>query len=71
VHDVLDAGGKVIVVFEYVEGETLSARLSQDPFQVCNEERKPLAAGLKGRFKYTVSAYGVVEDPEVEMPEGN
>ncbi|HYE88824.1 MAG TPA: protein kinase [Vicinamibacterales bacterium] len=28
VHDVLDIDGKVIVVFEHVEGETLSARLS-------------------------------------------
>ena len=27
VHDVLDVDGKVIVVFEYVEGDTLSARL--------------------------------------------
>jgi serine/threonine-protein kinase len=27
VHDVLDADGKVIVVFEYVEGESLAARL--------------------------------------------
>ena len=27
VHDVLDADGKVIVVFEYVEGDTLAARL--------------------------------------------
>ncbi len=29
VHDVLDVDGKVIVVFEYVEGETLSARLQR------------------------------------------
>ena len=43
----------------------------KDPFQVRNWERKPLAPGLEGRFKYTVSAYGFVEDPEVEMPEGN
>ena len=31
VHDVLDVDGKVIVVFEYVEGETLSARLQDGP----------------------------------------
>lgn len=29
VHDVLDADGKVIVVFEYVEGDTLAARLQR------------------------------------------
>lgn len=29
VHDVLDVDGQVIVVFEYVEGETLSARLQR------------------------------------------
>ena len=29
VHDVLDAEGKVIVVFEYVEGDTLAARLQR------------------------------------------
>jgi serine/threonine protein kinase/tetratricopeptide (TPR) repeat protein len=29
VHDVLDVEGKVIVVFEYVEGDTLSARLQR------------------------------------------
>src|SRR6188768_409093 len=34
VHDVLDAEGKVIVVFEYVEGETLSARVSRGPMSV-------------------------------------
>ena len=34
VHDVLDVDGKVIVVFEYVEGETLSARLHRGPMTV-------------------------------------
>ena len=34
VHDVLDVEGKVIVVFEYVEGETLSARLQRGPMSV-------------------------------------
>src|SRR5689334_17068672 len=34
VHDVLDVEGKVIVVFEYVEGETLSSRLQRGPMTV-------------------------------------
>ncbi|HUQ88122.1 MAG TPA: protein kinase [Vicinamibacterales bacterium] len=34
VHDVLDVEGNVVVVFEYVEGETLSARLQRGPMSV-------------------------------------
>jgi eukaryotic-like serine/threonine-protein kinase len=34
VHDVLDVEGKVIVVFEYVEGDTLSARLQRGALPV-------------------------------------
>ena len=34
VHDVLDVEGKVIVVFEYVEGDTLAARLQRAPMSV-------------------------------------
>lgn len=34
VHDVLDVEGKVIVVFEYVEGETLGARLHRGPVPI-------------------------------------
>ncbi|HEX8031924.1 MAG TPA: serine/threonine-protein kinase, partial [Vicinamibacterales bacterium] len=34
VHDVLDIDGKVIVVFEYVEGETLTSRLQNGPMPV-------------------------------------
>jgi serine/threonine protein kinase/tetratricopeptide (TPR) repeat protein len=34
VHDVLDIDGKVIVVFEYVEGDTLAARLQQGTLPV-------------------------------------
>ncbi|HWI17125.1 MAG TPA: tetratricopeptide repeat protein, partial [Vicinamibacterales bacterium] len=34
VHDVLDLDGNVIVVFEYVEGETLSTRLQRGPMEV-------------------------------------
>lgn len=34
VHDVLDLDGQVIVVFEYVEGDTLAARLQRGPLSV-------------------------------------
>ena len=34
VHDVLDVDGQVIVVLEYVEGETLSGRLQRGPMSV-------------------------------------
>ncbi len=34
VHDVLDIDGKVIVVFEYVKGDTLAARLQRGPLSV-------------------------------------
>ena len=34
VHDVLDADGNVVVVFEYVEGETLAARLQRGPMPI-------------------------------------
>lgn len=34
VHDVLDVEGKVIVVFEYVEGDTLAARLQRGPMTI-------------------------------------
>jgi serine/threonine protein kinase/tetratricopeptide (TPR) repeat protein len=34
VHDVLDVDGKVIVVFEHVEGETLAARLHRGPISI-------------------------------------
>lgn len=34
VHDVLDVDGQVIVVFEYVEGDTLAARLQRGPMPV-------------------------------------
>lgn len=34
VHDVLDLEGKVVVVFEFVEGETLSSRLQRGPMTV-------------------------------------
>jgi serine/threonine protein kinase len=34
VHDVLDVDGKVIVVFEYVEGDTLAARMHKGPIPI-------------------------------------
>ena len=34
VHDVLDVEGKVIVVFEYVEGDSLAARLHRGPLPI-------------------------------------
>ena len=34
VHDVLDVDGHVVVVFEYVEGDTLAARLQKGPMTV-------------------------------------
>ncbi len=34
VHDVLEVEGKVVVVFEYVEGETLAARLHGGPLSI-------------------------------------
>jgi serine/threonine protein kinase/tetratricopeptide (TPR) repeat protein len=34
VHDVLDVDGKVVIVFEYVEGESLAARLQRGPLSV-------------------------------------
>jgi serine/threonine protein kinase len=34
VHDVLDVDGEVIVVFEYVEGDTLASRLNHGPLTV-------------------------------------
>ena len=34
VHDVLDVDGQVVVVFEYVEGDTLATRLQRGPLSV-------------------------------------
>ncbi len=34
VHDVLDVEGQVIVVFEYIEGETLAARIHRGPMSI-------------------------------------
>lgn len=34
VHDVLDVEGQVVIVFEYVEGETLASRLARGPLTV-------------------------------------
>lgn len=36
VHDVLDVDGRLVIVFEYVEGETLSARIARGPLPVAD-----------------------------------
>lgn len=38
-------------------------------FQFKSVDRQSLAAGVEGRFKYTVSALDAVEDPEIEIPD--
>ena len=43
----------------------------KEPFQVRNFDRKPTGDVPPGRFKYTITAMGAEEDPEVEMPESN
>ena len=40
-------------------------------FEFRNWERKHLIDAPLGRFKYTVSAIGAEEDPEIELPDGN
>jgi hypothetical protein len=39
-------------------------------FEFKNWERKGLIDAPLGRFKYTVSAMGAEEDPEIELPDG-
>jgi serine/threonine-protein kinase len=48
VHDVLDVGGETVIVFEYVEGETLAARLKRGRLPVSDALRlgEQLADGL-------------------------
>ncbi|MSO61717.1 MAG: serine/threonine protein kinase [Acidobacteria bacterium] len=48
VHDVLDVDGQVMVVFEYVEGDTLAARLQRGPMTVAEavEVARQLADAL-------------------------
>lgn len=41
------------------------------PFEIRNWDRKPTTDSPLGRFKYTITAMGAEEDPEVELPEGN
>jgi tetratricopeptide (TPR) repeat protein len=57
VHDVLDIDGKVIVVFEYVEGETLSARILRGPLPVA--ETVEIAWQLADALA-TAHAHGIV-----------
>lgn len=43
----------------------------KDPFEIRNWDRKPTGDAPLGRFKYTITALGAEEDPEVELPDGN
>jgi hypothetical protein len=43
----------------------------KEPMQFRGSERKALLDAPLGRFKYVVSALDAVEDPEVELPDGN
>jgi len=40
-------------------------------FSFKGSDRKSIASGAEGRFKYNVSALDAREDPEVEIPDGN
>ena len=39
------------------------------PFSFKSVDRRALASGAQGRFKYVVSALDAVEDPELEIPD--
>lgn len=44
----------------------------KEPFTVRDWDRKHVIPGVPmGCFKYTITAMGAIEDPEIEMPEGN
>lgn len=43
----------------------------KDPFEIRNWERKPTGDAPLGRYKYTITALGAEEDPEIELPDGN
>jgi hypothetical protein len=41
----------------------------KEPIEFRSSERKALAAGASGRFKYVVSALDAQEDPEIDIPD--
>lgn len=41
----------------------------KEPIEFRSSERKAIAAGASGRFKYVVSALDAQEDPEMEIPD--
>ena len=41
----------------------------KEPVEFRSSDRKALAAGVSGRFKYVVSALGAQEDPEIDIPD--
>jgi hypothetical protein len=42
----------------------------KDPIEIRGWNRKPFGEAA-GRFKFVVSAYDTMEDPEMELPDGN
>ena len=41
----------------------------KEPIEFRSSERKAIAAGASGRFKYVVSALDAQEDPEIDIPD--
>jgi hypothetical protein len=41
----------------------------KEPIEFRSSERKALAPGTSGRFKYVVSALDAQEDPEIDIPD--
>ena len=41
----------------------------KEPIEFRSSDRKALAAGVSGRFKYVVSALNAQEDPEIDIPD--
>jgi len=39
------------------------------PIEFRSSDRKAVAAGVSGRFKYVISALDTQEDPEIEIPD--
>ena len=41
----------------------------KEPIEFRSSDRRTLAAGVSGRFKYVVSALDAQEDPEIDIPD--